>query len=140
MFGGSATPIALSPDDRAKANNVFNHWGQSISSFEASPAVSAFSSKFDAYLAGAYTLTPDEMAGYELFDGKGNCNSCHLDGRSTTLQPTQTDTGTVANVRPLFTCFGYANEGLPLNPRVALLYETAPRPLWIYPQSLRVRV
>jgi cytochrome c peroxidase len=45
--------------------------------------VSPFTSKFDAYLAGKYTLTPDEKAGYELFRGKGNCNSCHLDGRST---------------------------------------------------------
>ncbi|HTT77867.1 MAG TPA: cytochrome c peroxidase [Candidatus Binataceae bacterium] len=125
VFGGSATPIALSPEDRAKANNVFNHWGQSLASFEASTAVSAFSSKFDAYLAGAYTMTPDEAAGYALFNGKGNCNSCHLDGVSTTLQSGQTDTGTVADVRPLFTCFGYANEGLPLNPAVALFYETS---------------
>ena len=29
-------------------------------------------------------------------------------------------------MRPLFTCFGYANVGLPLNPRVALYYETTP--------------
>jgi cytochrome c peroxidase len=126
VFGGSATPIRLSPEDRAKANNVFNHWGQSISFYERSPAISAFSSKFDAFLAGSYTMTADEMAGYNLFDGKGNCNSCHLDGRSTTLSPGQTDTGNVALVRPVFTCFGYANEGLPMNPRVALFYETKP--------------
>ena len=36
------------------------------------------------------------MAGYKLFNGKGNCNSCHLDGRSTTLTPGQTDTGNAA--------------------------------------------
>ena len=47
--------------------------------------VSPFTSKFDAFLAGNYTLTADEMAGYKLFNGKGNCNSCHLDGRGTTL-------------------------------------------------------
>jgi cytochrome c peroxidase len=29
-------------------------------------------------------------------------------------------------VKPLFTCFGSANEGLPLNPRVAFYYETTP--------------
>jgi hypothetical protein len=29
-------------------------------------------------------------------------------------------------VNPLFTCFGSANEGLPLNPRVAFYYETTP--------------
>jgi cytochrome c peroxidase len=66
------------------------------------------------------------MAGYNLFKGKANCNSCHLDGRSTTLKPGQTDTGMAASTRPLFTCFGYANLGLPLNPRVAFFYQTKP--------------
>jgi cytochrome c peroxidase len=66
------------------------------------------------------------MAGYNLFKGKANCNSCHLDGRSTTLTAGQTDTGATGSTRPLFTCFGYANEGLPLNPRVALFYQTTP--------------
>ena len=132
----TAMPIELTPQDRAKANDVYNHWGQSISKFERSLRVSAFSSKFDAFLAGNYTMTSDEMAGYKLFDGKGNCNSCHLDGRSTlctaqqygcsTTSSSLTDTGTKALVRPVFTCFGYANEGLPLNPRVAIYYETTP--------------
>ncbi len=125
-FGGSATPIRLSPEDRTKANNVYDHWGQSISKYERSNRLSPFTSKFDAFLAGKYTLTPDEMAGYNLFNGKANCNSCHLDGRSTTLKAGQNDTGATADTRPLFTCFGYANEGLPLNPRVALFYETTP--------------
>jgi cytochrome c peroxidase len=85
-----------------------------------------FTSKFDAFLKWKYTLTPEEMAGYNLFEGKANCNSCHLDGRSTTLTPGQTDTGAAAATRPLFTYFGYANLGLPLNPRVALFYQTTP--------------
>jgi cytochrome c peroxidase len=54
-------------------------------------AVSAFSSKFDAYLKGKYVMTADEMAGYNLFRGKGNCNSCHLDGRSTAPTPPPPD-------------------------------------------------
>ena len=66
------------------------------------------------------------MAGFQLFNGKGNCNSCHVDGRSTNLTPGQTDTGNTASVQPLFTCHGFANEGLPLNPRIALLYESRP--------------
>jgi cytochrome c peroxidase len=127
-FGGSATPIALSSDDRTKANNIYDHWGQSISFLERSTDISPFTSKFDASLATppAYTLTADEAAGKALFDGKGNCNSCHLDGLSTTLTSGQTDTGTPASTRPLFTCFGYANLGLPLNPRLALFYESTP--------------
>ena len=125
-FGGSATPIPLSPEDRTKANNIYDHWGQSISKYERSNRLSPFTSKFDAFLVGKYTLTSDEAAGYNLFKGKANCNSCHLDGRSTALTPGETDTGAAANTRPLFTCFGYANEGLPLNPRVALFYQTTP--------------
>ena len=126
MFKGSATPIPLSPGDRTRANTVYDLWAQSIDSYEQSVQVSAFSSKFDAFLAGKYKLTADEMAGYKLFDGKGNCNSCHLDGRGTTLKPGQTDTSATAQVNPLFTCFGSANEGIPLNPRDAFYYETKP--------------
>jgi cytochrome c peroxidase len=125
-FHGSATPIDLTPEDRTKANDVYGHWGQSVDSYEQSVQVSAFSSKFDAFLASKYKLTADEMAGFELFNGKGNCNSCHLDGRGTTLKPNQHDTSSAAAVNPLFTCFGSANEGLPLNPRNAFYYQTMP--------------
>src|SRR3989475_603202 len=69
-----------------------------------------------------------EMAGAQLFDGKGNCNSCHVDGRGTTISPGQTDTSKAATVNPVFTCFGSANEGLPLNPRNAFYYQTTPDP------------
>jgi cytochrome c peroxidase len=126
VFGGSTTPIPLSAADRIRANTVYDRWAQSIDSFEQSVQVSAFSSKFDAFLAGKYKLTPAEMAGFRLFDGKGNCNSCHLDGRGTTLKSNQADTSSAAMVNPLFTCFGSANEGLPLNPRDAFYYETKP--------------
>jgi cytochrome c peroxidase len=122
----TTTPVALSPTDRTKANNIYDHWGQSLSFLERSVDISPFNSKFDFFLAGEYTLTADEMAGFQLFNGKGNCNSCHLDGRSTLLTPGQTDTGKTAGVQPLFTCHGFANEGLPLNPRVALYYESTP--------------
>jgi cytochrome c peroxidase len=134
IFGGSTTPIALSPTDRTKAQTIYDRWGQSLSFLERSIDVSPFSSKFDAFLAGSYTLTPNEMAGYKLFRGKGNCNSCHLDGRSTAptppppqgTAPHSVDTGVRASVEPVFTCFGSANEGLPKNPRIAIYYETTP--------------
>jgi len=129
VFGGSATPVQLSAVDRIRSNEVYNHWGQSIDAYEQSLQVSAFSSKFDAFLKGKYTLTANEKAGYDLFRGKGNCNSCHLDGRSTAPAPTapaSEDTGVAAQVNPLFTCFGSANEGLPLNPRDAIYYQNTP--------------
>jgi cytochrome c peroxidase len=126
VFGSNTQPLALSPRDRTQATEDYDHWGHSISAFEHSLSVSPFTSKFDAFLKGNYTLTSDEAAGYALFNGKGNCNSCHLDGRGTTLSSSQTDTSTAADVTPVFTCFGSANEGLPKNPRVAFYYETTP--------------
>jgi len=136
VFGGSATPVKLDAEDRVLANTVYDHWGQSLDAYEQSVQVSAFSSKFDAYLKNKYTLTADEKAGYDLFRGKGNCNSCHLDGRSTAPTPpppegnapNSEDTGAAASVTPLFTCFGSSNLGLPLNPRDAIYYQNTPDP------------
>src|SRR6201987_5793055 len=128
-IGGSATQVPLSPTDRTRSNNVYDHWAHTISAFEHSDSVAPFTSKFDAWLKGSATLTADELAGYKLFNGKANCNSCHLDGRSTAPSPTDPsaeDTGTTADVTPLFTCFGSANLGLPKNPRDSFYYETTP--------------
>ena len=147
VFGGNTTPIRLKPEDRTKANRVYDNWGQAISFYEASTRISAFSSKFDAFLAGNVTLTADEMAGYNLFRGKAGCNTCHLDGRGSTQTPgtgsgpipsttTGTDTSQATDVAPLFTCFGYANLGLPLNPRVAIYYQTTPDPFGFTPNPL----
>jgi len=134
VFGSDTQPVKLSPEDRALSNDDYNHWAQSISFFESSDNVSPFTSKFDAFLHNSYTLTADEKAGYDLFRGKANCNSCHLDGRSTAptppppqgTAPNSADTGAAADTRPLFTCFGYANLGVPLNPRDAIYYQTTP--------------
>src|SRR5260370_16817526 len=131
-FGGSSvfvkdhTPFKLKPDGRTLANSVFDRWGQSLDAFERSKEVSPFTSKFDAFLAGTYTLTADEMAGYNLFKSKGNCNSCHVDGRGTTLTPGHTDTSKVVTVNPVFPCFGSANQGLPPNPSDPFYYQTTP--------------
>ncbi len=126
IFGTDTQPVKLSPGDRTLSDNDYLHWAASISAFEHSLSVSPFTSKFDAYLKGNYTLTSEEAAGYALFNGKGNCNSCHLDGRGTALKSGQVDTSTAADVTPVFTCFGSANEGLPKNPRVAFYYEATP--------------
>ena len=133
IFGTDTQPVKLSPGDRTLSDNDYLHWAASISAFEHSLSVSPFTSKFDAYLAKKYTLTSEEAAGYALFRGKGNCNSCHLDGRGTTLASSQTDNSTAADTTPVFTCFGSANEGLPKNPRVAFYYEMAPDALGFSP-------
>jgi len=134
VFGTNTMPIKLSTTDRSIASDVYTHWAQSLDQYEASPDVSAFSSKFDAFLHAPTTnpLSADEMAGYNLFRGKANCNSCHLDGRSTAPTPATgtapdgEDTGAAASTAPLFTCFGSANLGLPLNPRDAIYYQNTP--------------
>ena len=132
-FNGNNTPVELSPQDRATANAVYDHFGLSLDQYEASPDVSAFSSKFDAYLAYLASpttktnpLTSDEIAGYQLFRGKANCNSCHLDGNGTAFTASNTDNSVQASTTPLFTCFGSANLGLPLNPRDAFYYQNMP--------------
>jgi cytochrome c peroxidase len=145
--GGNTMPIRLDREDRTKANRVYDNWGQSISFFESSPSVSPFTSKFDAFLKGTATLTPVETAGYNLFRGKAGCNTCHLDGRGSTQTPgtgsgttpsttTGTDTSAKTDVAPLFTCFGFANLGLPLNPRNAFFYQTKPDPYGFTPNPL----
>jgi cytochrome c peroxidase len=136
IFGTNNTPVPLGPEERTRANQVYDHWAQALDAYEQSVQVSAFSSKFDASLAPTptYTLTAQEQAGYNLFRGKANCNSCHLDGRSTAptppppagSAPSGQDTGATANTAPLFTCFGSANLGLPLNPRDAFYYQNKP--------------
>src|SRR6267142_3017497 len=137
VFGTDTTPVKLKPEDRLLANRVFDNWGQSLDAFEKSKEVSPFTSKFDQFLRGKATLTATEMAGYNLFRGKAGCNTCHVDGRGSTQTPgtgsdghpattTGTDTSSAATSNPLFTCFGSANLGLPLNPRNAFYYQTTP--------------
>jgi hypothetical protein len=61
---GSVEPPArllpLSPSDRTRANQAFNEFGQAIAAYEIASAISPFTSKFDAYLAGKATLTAAE--------------------------------------------------------------------------------
>ena len=100
--------------------------GSPFHSSNAHVDVSPFNSKFDAFLKGTYTLTADEMAGYNCSTAKATAILATLTDRSTLLTPGQTDTGNTASVQPLFTCHGFANEGLPINPRLPLYYESMP--------------
>jgi cytochrome c peroxidase len=123
-FGSDPTPLRLSPTDRGIASSTYDAFAHSLTAFENGPEVTPFSSKFDAFLAGNATLSADETAGYNLFRGKGNCNSCHLDGRST-MKP-GTDTGAAADLAPLFTDTTSSNLGLPKNPMIPFYYENKP--------------
>ncbi|HSJ23724.1 MAG TPA: cytochrome c peroxidase, partial [Longimicrobiales bacterium] len=92
--------LPLTAEDRARAVAEYERIARSISAFEASPLVNAFTSKFDAWLAGAAQLTLQEQMGFMLFQGRARCDVCHK----------------LVGARPLFTDFSYHNLGTPRNP------------------------
>lgn len=117
-------PLHLSAADRALASQTYDHMALAIAANESSPETNGFSSKYDAWLQGKYPFTPEEQRGYELFRGKGKCNTCHLDGtanRAGTLNHNE-----MADKAPLFTDFTAANLGLPKNLELPYYRETHP--------------
>ncbi|HEX8536549.1 MAG TPA: cytochrome c peroxidase, partial [Cystobacter sp.] len=57
---------------------AYDSIARAIAAYEASPEVNAFSSKYDAYLAGRARLTDQEAQGLQLFENKAMCASCHM--------------------------------------------------------------
>jgi cytochrome c peroxidase len=114
-------PVHLSAVDRGTVNATFDHLTLAVASYESSSEVSAFSSKYDAWLAGNATLTPSEQHGYELFNGAGKCNQCHVDGNAIN----STGLG-AADLAPLFTDFSSANTGIPANLALPFYCESKP--------------
>jgi cytochrome c peroxidase len=123
--GSNPNPVLamLSPEDQLLVISAYDHAAQSMAAYESGPEVSPFSSKFDAALLGATTLTADELAGWNLFHGKAHGNTCHLDGTQTTGTVTPAN---AADVAPLFTDFTSANIGTPQNYALPFLYENNP--------------
>jgi len=85
------------PKYKSKADVELTYYriAVSIAAYERSSESSAFTSKYDAYLAGEVDLSPEEDLGLEVFEGQGMCSACH--------------------VPPLFTDFTYDNLGVPRN-------------------------
>jgi cytochrome c peroxidase len=83
---------------------------QAIAAFESTPMFSPFTSKFDYYLQGKAKLTPREMRGLALFNGKANCFACHP------------NTAADGQPGPMFTDFTYDNIGIPKNWEIPFLY------------------
>jgi cytochrome c peroxidase len=96
---GDQQALHLDAVGRGIARAAFDGIALSIAAFEASPEVSAFSSKFDGVIAKNDKFTAQEQLGYELFRGKGRCNECHRDGGP--------------GEEPLFTDFTASNLGVP---------------------------
>lgn len=81
----------------------YDRIGLAIAAYEASSEVNQFSSKYDYFLAGEVDLSEQEMAGLDLFNGKGMCSACH-------------PSAVVDGEPPLFTDFSFDNLGTPRNP------------------------
>jgi cytochrome c peroxidase len=98
-------------------NKAYDYIGLSIAAFEASREVNAFSSKYDAYLAGKATLTAREKRGLTLFEGAGACAKCHTTRPGPKGEP------------PMLTDFTYDNIGMPRNPDNPFYYNKTINPL-----------
>jgi len=109
---GQLLPVRLSLSDRGRVGATFNQMARSIAGYEASAEVTAFTSKFDAVLAGKAQFTAQEQTGYDLFRGKARCNACHRDGGQ--------------GEKPLFTDFSASNIGIPANSRLPYYAENRP--------------
>lgn len=104
---------------------VFTLVARAIVAYEASPEVSPFTSKYDAYLEGKAELTPQELLGLRLATGTLNgrpgglpfkksahCMDCH--GASADL----------TKARDIWTNSCYANLGIPRNNNSSYFLQT----------------
>ena len=115
----------MSQADQNLVISAYDHAAQSMAAYEGGPEVSSFSSKFDFALADPTSpvLTSDELAGWNLFRGKGHCNICHLDGTENITTAAPITPADAADVAPLFTDFTSANIGTPQNYALPFLFE-----------------
>ena len=96
--------VELSPADRAKVDEAYDNIALAIAAYEDSSEVNAFTSKYDAFLAGSVKLTKQEKKGLNLFKSKGKCANCHILDPGPNGEP------------PLLTDFTFDNLGVPRNP------------------------
>jgi cytochrome c peroxidase len=90
--------------DVGNVSSAYDCVGLSVAAYEGSSEVNQFSSKYDAYLAGAADLTKQEKQGLNLFKSKGKCANCHVLDPGHSGEP------------PLLTDFTFDNLGVPRNP------------------------
>ena len=100
---------AFGQDSFASTDRAFAFALLALERFELEdPSFHPYSSKYDRYLDGKATLTPQEQRGLALFDDvdRGNCASCHLSAPG------------ADGSHPLFTDFQFEAIGVPRNPRI----------------------
>jgi cytochrome c peroxidase len=103
-YAGEASRLAA-----AEGDDVFTTALEALEAYEEDPVVfSPYSSRYDAVLKGAATLTAQEEHGLDVFNDphKGNCASCH---------PSQVDQ---RGIPPAFSDYGFVALGVPRNPAI----------------------
>ncbi|BGE84927.1 MULTISPECIES: cytochrome-c peroxidase [Methylosinus] len=90
-----------------EVETVYGAMTRAIAAFERTRPFAKFNAKFDYFMVGRTKLTPLELEGLVLFDGKAKCGGCHIS------TPTQHADGTWTPA--LFTDFTYDNIGVPRN-------------------------
>jgi len=96
-------------NDPASIDAAYDCLADAIAAFESTTALSPFTSKFDAVMAGTAQFTAQGEMGFDLFRGKAKCAHCHSN---------RTPEGAPAAI---FTDNNYHNLGLPVNPVIAAL-------------------
>ena len=104
------------PGSLSDVDAAYDNVARAIAAYESSRLVNTFSSRFDAYAAGAHRVfTAQEKRGLALFNGKAQCSLCHPSTADATIS-----TG-LAKGKALFTDYTYDNLGIPQNPAIAPL-------------------
>jgi len=94
--------VYLDETNAELVETAYDEIALSIADYEASSEVNAFTSKYDAYLAGQTELDAMEKDGLKLFNGKGKCSRCHTSKEK-------------KGQAPLFTDYSFDNLGVPRN-------------------------
>jgi cytochrome c peroxidase len=108
-------PVHLSAGDRRQSDLTFAHFAEAIAGYEASPEVSPFSSRFDAVIAGKAKFTPQEQAGFALFNGQALCITCHSDAANPSGTVKIDGTVIASSTKPIFADGRAENIGVPKN-------------------------
>ncbi|PTL84199.1 cytochrome C [Vitiosangium sp. GDMCC 1.1324] len=103
--------------DGAHVERAYDGIARAIAAYEGSREVNAFSSRYDAYLAGRASLSAQELEGLNLFEGRAKCARCHPNRPGPQGEP------------PLFTDYTYDNLGVPRNPESPWYTQTESNPL-----------
>lgn len=110
------------------AQVVFDDVADALAAYERSDEVSPFTSKYDAYLAGTATLTPEELDGLRLmsgtWSGRPGGEPYRKDAQCILCHGISQDPG--IGYPDLWTNFCYANIGVPKNPTNPFYFQTNP--------------